>query len=144
MEKKQITISLRTVIDRQGEKEMSISKQKAIYLRKGTVEIIKYVENKEDIGEVNNYITIQPDRVSIKRSGHIAMNQIFEEGRKSETVYRHPYGTLHLQIETESITYQSLKDAKQGEIIIEYDAIINGIEEQRHHLILTYMEESEL
>lgn len=144
MEEKMIEVELRTVIDRDGEKEMSIVKQTGEYMRKRSIEIITYTEKREDIGDVRNYITIQDDKVTIKRSGAISMNQQFEVGKRSESLYRHPYGSLHFDIRTESLEMNRLAGDAPGEVIIVYKAVINGIEEQGHHLTLTYLEENGL
>ncbi len=141
MEEKIIDVELRTVIDRNGEKEMSIIKQPAEYMRKESIEIITFTEKREDIGNIRNYITIQDKKVTIKRSGAITMNQHFEVGKRSESLYRHPYGSLHFDIRTKTLHIKRLSKEEAGEIIITYDATINGIEEQAHHLTLTYTEE---
>lgn len=143
MEKKIVEIELRTVIDHQGDKEMSIVKQNGEYIAKRNIEVIKYTEQRDDIGNVENFITIHPDRVTIKRTGSITMSQKFELDKKSASIYRHPYGTFHLEIETEKLRCRPLQINKIGEIIIEYTAVINGLEKQHHHLTLTYTEEKE-
>jgi len=142
MEEKIVEIELRTVIDRNGEKEMSIVKQTGEYMRKRSIEIITFTEKRADIGNIRNYITIQDHKVTIKRSGAISMNQQFEVGKRSESLYRHPYGSLHFNIKTQSLDIHRKEEKNPGEIVITYDAIINGIEEQHHHLTLTYMEEN--
>lgn len=141
MERKQIEVELRTVIDRNGEKEMSIIKHTGEYIQKKDIEIIRFVEKREDIGNVRNYITIQKNKVTIRRSGAISMSHQFEVGKKSESLYRHPYGSLHFTITTKSLSCNPLSKRNKGEVIVIYDALINGIEEQEHHLTLTYMEE---
>lgn len=142
MEEKIVEVELRTVIDRDGEKEMSIVKQTGEYMRKNSIEIITFTENREDIGNIRNYITVQEDKVTIKRSGAVSMNQHFEVGKRKESLYRHPYGSLHFDITTRSLEKSRLAGDAPGEVIIIYDAIINGIEEQNHHLTLTYTGES--
>lgn len=144
MEEKIIKVELRTVIDRDGDKEMSIVKQKGEYMRKASIEIITFTENHEDIGEVRNYITVQEDKVTIKRSGAVTMNQQFKEGERDECLYRHPHGSLHLDTLTKTLTKRRLAGDAPGEVIIVYDTIVNGIESQAHHLTLTYMEENGL
>lgn len=144
MEEKVIDVELRTVIDRNGDKEMSIIKQPAEYMRKHSIEIITFTEKREDIGSIRNYITIQDERVTIKRSGAISINQQFEVGKRSESLYRHPYGSLHFDIRTKTLHIKRLSEGEPGEIVITYDATINGIEEQAHHLTLTYTEENQL
>lgn len=143
MERKKIALELRTVIDRQGEKEMSIVKQIGEYTKKNDIEIIKYTEQTEGFGEVNHFISIQPHKINIKRSGNIKMSQQFIVQKKSAGLYRHPYGSFHLETETKSLQYRPLQKEQAGKVIINYIAKINGTEEQKHHLTLTYTEAKE-
>jgi len=142
MERKCVVIELRTVIEYDRKKEMSIIKQRGTYIRKQATEIITFTEKRDDIGNIRNFITIQPKRVSIKRSGAVSMNQQFQVGKKSESLYRHPYGSIHFLMKTKSLRRTLLSPFEKGEIVITYEALINGIEKQRHHLTLTFTEEN--
>ena len=142
--KKQVFIELRTVIDDQGEKELSIIKHTGNYRRKGDIEIITFVDEMTDVGKVDHFITIQSGKINIKRSGSIGMNQQFIAGRKTESLYRHPYGSFHMEIFTESIEHQSLKGEREGCVTIEYEALLNGQQTRHHHLTLIYTEEKQV
>lgn len=137
--KKHIAIEIRTVIDDEGEKELTISKQKGNYIKKGSTEVITFTEKTKDFGEVKSILTIQPNKVNLKRSGSVTMNQQFIEGQISECLYRHPYGAFHMEIQTHSIK----KEQKNGDkkIIIMYELKLNGEQTRHHHLTLTYTEE---
>jgi len=136
---KNIAIEIRTVIDDNGEKELTISKQKGKYTRKGQTEVISFIEKVKDFGEVDSLLTIKPNKINLKRSGTITMNQQFVEGKTSECLYRHPYGAFHMEILTHSIERSADNDDKK--IIIKYDLKLNGEETRNHHLTLTYTEE---
>lgn len=142
VKRKRVSIELRTVIDDQGEKELSIIKQRGIYFKKGSIEVIKYIDVMDDLGEVNNLITIQAGKVNIKRSGAINMNQQFLLERVTECLYHYPFGRLHLEITTKTMQQRQLMDSGFGQTIIEYDGKLNGELTRQHHLTLTYMEES--
>lgn len=133
LEKQDIQLELRTVINDQGEKELSIIKQTGKYYKKDKLEVITYTDQTE-FGEVNNFITIQAEKVNIKRSGKITMNQRFVKGEITECLYRHPYGTFHFEINTASIQHEILQENNNGKVIINYDAKING-QQTRHHLL---------
>ncbi|MEI3604256.1 DUF1934 domain-containing protein [Pseudogracilibacillus sp. SE30717A] len=141
LESKNISIELRTVIEDQGNKELSIIKQTGTYIRKGHLEVISFVEKSNDLGNVDTLITIKSDKVNIKRSGKISMNQQFVKGKRTECLYRHPYGSFLLEIQTESILLEPLRDG-EGKVIIQYDVMMNKEEIRHHHLTLTYMEEN--
>lgn len=139
--KKTVSVELRTVIDDQGDKELSIIKQKGEYIKKHNLEVIKFVDKVEDIGEIKNLITIQPGKVNIKRSGAIGMNQQFLRNKVTECLYRHPYGQFHLEINTTSMKQQALMTDGVGQVVIEYEGTLNGDHVRQHHLTLTYLEE---
>lgn len=141
--KKRVFIELRTVIDDEGQKELSIIKHRGHYRRKGNIEFITFIDEMTDVGKVDHYITIQPNKINIKRAGKIGMNQQFIEGRKTESLYRHPYGAFHMEIFTKSIERQSLRESREGIVTIEYEAVLNGIQTRQHHLTLVYTEENE-
>lgn len=137
LDKKDIYIELRTVIDDGGEKELSIVKQQGKYYKKNKLEVITYTDQ-TDIGEIKNLITIQANKVNLNRSGNVRMNQQFILGKKTECLYKHPYGTFHIEINTSTIMHKALQEKDEGKVIIEYDAKINGQQAREHHLTLTY------
>ncbi|HLR69821.1 MAG TPA: DUF1934 domain-containing protein [Pseudogracilibacillus sp.] len=144
LEKKEIAVELRTVIDDQGEKELSIIKQTGKYMKNDEIEVITFSDNVKDFGEVGNLITIHSDRVNIKRSGSITMNQQFIKGKKTECLYRHPYGSFVIVIHTKSITHQKLQQNQDGKVIIEYEAQLSEQQKRHHLLTLIYTEEKKL
>lgn len=139
---KHVFVELRTVIDDNGRKELSIIKQTGIYKGNKNIEMISFIEQTEDFGEIKNVITILPKKVTIKRTGLIRMSQQFIAGRRSECLYRHPYGSFLMEIDTKSIVHLVMNHDNQGSVIIEYDARMNDDEIRHHHLTLTYMEEN--
>ena len=81
--------------------------------------------------------------MNIKRTGSIGMNQQFIPGKKTESRYRHPYGSFHMEIFTRSMEHQSLSKDHEGSVIVEYDATLNGQQIRSHHLTLIYSEEKQ-
>lgn len=141
--RKEILVELRTVIDDSGEKELSIIKQKGNYIRKEDREVITFVDVMEELGEIRSFISIQPGKVNINRSGVITMNQQFLLGQVTECIYKHPFGRFHLEINTLSIEQKQLQDGEMGQTIIEYEGKLNGEHVRHHHLTLTYVEGEE-
>lgn len=109
----------------------------ASYASNGSVDVLIYEEDLQELGNVRNFITIQPDKVNMKRSGGIVMNQQFLAGKRTESVYHHPFGSIHLEITT--------KDIRIGKRSVDvfYDSVMNGTEKQSHHLQFRYMKENE-
>jgi uncharacterized beta-barrel protein YwiB (DUF1934 family) len=138
---KQVTVELHTTIDDNGQMEYNSLKETGKYYQRNHVDVLTFQEQTEDGDAIDNFITIQPDKATIKRAGDITMNQQFRPGRATENVFRHPYGTMHMETFTESLTHQALTDDRQGRLEIAYTVKLNGEEARNHLLTLTYNEE---
>lgn len=141
VKRKNVNVELRTVIEDEGDKELVIVKQKGKYYKRNNLEVLTYTEEMDEGEDVENMISIHPDKINIKRSGAISMNQIFVKGRVTESLYQHPHGNIHMNIDTVSISYESIDETGQGQVIIAYQAMLNGTEERNHYLTLTFTEE---
>lgn len=140
---KSVGVELRSVIDREDDREMSIIKQSGEYMSKDDVEVIKFTEEREDIGTINHVIMITPNKVTIRRSGSVRLVQTFEIGKKHVSIYRNPFGSLEIEIETKRLVHRPLTERKHGEVMIQYTSLINEVEKQHHLITLTYMEEKQ-
>lgn len=138
---KNVNIELRTVIEDDGEKELIIVKQAGKYFKRNDLEVLTYTEKTDGEEDISNMISIYPDKINIKRTGSISMNQLFLKGRLTESLYRHPHGNIHMEIETVSMSYNSMDKTGRGQAIIAYRATLNGTRERNHYLTLTFMEE---
>ncbi|PAV31394.1 hypothetical protein CIL05_01695 [Virgibacillus profundi] len=139
--KKSVAIELRTTIDDNGQMEYNTIKQSGDFYKKNHLDVLTYEEKMEDNSTIKNLITIQTDRVSIKRSGNVTMNQKFRKNHTTENVFQHPHGNIHMETYTNSISYQSMNENDQGKLTISYTVKLNGQEERKHELVLTYTEE---
>lgn len=131
--KKQVDLVVRASIDG----EVTEHVYDASYTSNGSIDVLIYEEDLQELGKVRNFITIQPDKVNMKRSGGIVMNQQFLSGRRTESIYHHPFGSIHLEITTKEI------QVGNRSVDVFYDSVMNGTEKQRHHLQLRYMKENE-
>lgn len=138
---KQVMIELHTTIDDNGQMEYNTIRQTGNFYKKKQMDVLTFEEVTDDKTTIRNFITIQPDKVTIKRSGDVAMNQQFRTQSTTENVFRHPYGTMHMETFTESITQQSLEQEQPGHLKMAYTVKLNGEEERSHLLTLTYNEE---
>lgn len=141
VDRKNINIELRTVIDDGGEKELIIVKQKGQYFKRNDLEVLTYTERTDGEEDISNMISIHPDKINIKRTGAVSMNQIFLKGRVTESLYQHSHGNIHMEIDTVSMSYESIDKTGRGQVIIAYQAMLNGTEKRDHYLTLTFMEE---
>lgn len=138
---KNVKIELRTVIEDDGEKELMIVKQTGKYYKRRGLEVLTYREKTEEDEYINNMISIYPEKINIKRTGAISMNQLFLKGRLTECLYKHPHGNIHMEIDTVSMSYESIEETGRGQAVIAYRAMLNGTTERNHYLTLTFMEE---
>lgn len=140
-DKQKITITLNMTIDDQGEMEYNKIRQSGYFFTKGKMDVLLYEEEMEDGAKIKNLITIHPHKVTINRTGEINMNQQFLLNQKTETYYQHPHGALHMETYTNARTYRSMQSIKQGQLLLSYHVKLNGIEERKHLLELTYQKE---
>src|SRR5699024_12373515 len=85
---KQVSIQLNTKIEDQGNVESNHVKQVGQFFKRNNMDVLVYEEELEEGAIIKNLVTIQPDKVNIKRSGTIAMNQQFRVDQITETHYR--------------------------------------------------------
>ncbi|API91857.1 hypothetical protein J32TS6_22580 [Virgibacillus pantothenticus] len=133
-----VLIELYTTIDDDGQKESYKSKQTGVLYKKGNIDVLTFEEVAEDASVVKNLVTIQPDKVSLKRSGNLSMNQQFHVNKATENVLKHPYGNLHMETFTTAIVYEPLTPARNGSLQIVYDVKLNGqqVRQQKIDLIM--------
>ena len=140
---KQVSIQLHTSIEDQGNTESNHMKQIGQLFKRNNMDVLIYEEELEEGAIVKNLVTIQTNKVNIKRSGTIAMNQQFLVNQKTETHYEHPHGHFHMETYTNSVTYEPLAANNQGRLTIDYTVKLNGMDERNHLLELTYKENAE-
>lgn len=139
---KDVKIELRTVIEDDGEKELMIVKQRGKYFKRRDLEVLTYTEKTDGEEDVKNMISIYPDKINIKRTGAISMNQLFLKGKLTECLYKHPYGNIHMEIDTVSMSYEPMEESGRGQAVIAYRVQLNGARKRNHYLTLTFMEEN--
>jgi len=131
-----VSIELQTTIEDNGTKEITTIKEYGKLYKREHMHLVMYEEKIEDQEKIKNMISIQPDKVSIRRSGAVKMNQIFREGERSENIFHHPYGRIHMDTYTTSIDYQPFDETKNGKLVMNYTVKLNGQQSQKHFLVL--------
>lgn len=140
-EQSQVTIQLSTVIMDDGEKESISNTYEGRFLSRGSVDVLMYEERTEENEVIKNLMTIHPEKVNIKRSGAITMNQQFLLDRLTESFFEHPHGRIHMETATTSLKYRSLTKEAIGKLVVLYKVKLNGQEQRNHQLVLTYKRE---
>src|SRR5690625_7149232 len=121
VKRKNVNVELRTVIEDDGDKELVIVKQKGKYYKRNNLEVVTYTEEMDEGEDVENMISIHTDKINIKRSDAISMNQIFIKGRVTDSLYQHQHGNINMTITTISISYESTNEIVQEMVITSYD-----------------------
>ena len=140
-EHKKVRMILRTIITDEGDTEKNELSHHGYFYRNQTFDVIKFDEQLETGGKVRNLITLQKEKVTIKRTGAVSMNQKFQANKITENVYHHPHGTIHMETFTDSIRYQPPGKKKDGCLQISYHVKLNGLKNRKHDLMLTKKEE---
>ena len=137
---KEVQIELHTEIEDEGQKETVTESHQGNYYMKDGKAVLLYTDKQNEVGEIKNFITVQPDKMSVKRSGAVSMQQIFVEDRQTECAYQHPYGRFLMEINTKKLEVDLMADTdKYGKVRIEYDMLFQG--SNRHYtLTMEFME----
>ena len=106
------------------------------WTKKGDIDVLRYKEVIEEAGTIQNMIMIRPERVSIKRTGAIQMNQQFQLGQKTENIYQHMHGNIHMETFVESIAFT--EDTMPRVLDMNYTMKLNGQIERKHQLKLQF------
>ncbi|MDC3416799.1 DUF1934 domain-containing protein [Aquibacillus salsiterrae] len=134
-----VMIKMITEIRELGQLAKTVIEEEGIYIYRGNTSVLKFTEHQDGEEDVNALITIKPDKVSIKRTGAVDMHQVFRKKERTENVYRHAYGSIHIETHTDEITYQQLEQGK-GKLFISYTTKLNGEGNRRHRLTITFKE----
>jgi uncharacterized beta-barrel protein YwiB (DUF1934 family) len=137
-----VTVTLQTKITDQGQTEENKLVHSGRFYRNDTFDVIKFDEEPETGGTIRNLITLKQEKVTIKRTGDVSMNQKFQEKKRTENVYHHPHGTIHMETFTDFINYQPLDEKQDGQLHISYHVKLNGMKNRKHDLTLTIKEEN--
>lgn len=114
-----------------GNKDVTVVEEEGQLLEKDETTVLKFSETNENNEQTDSLITIHPDKVSVKRSGAVSMLQKFRSKQTTENVYRHQFGTMHMETQTDQILYQPPVANKNGKLFISYQTSLNG-ETPRH------------
>lgn len=108
------------------------------YFRNGS-HYLRYEEMLDDTAETTvNYIKMSPNGVEVRKQGQVNVHMVFEEGKKNETFYNTPYGTLQMGI---SATGLELKESEDG-IQMKVDYALDMNEEHVADCYLTVQAQS--
>src|SRR5690625_283529 len=132
----EVQVKLKTsIVDNDIRENNEVKELGELYIKEhGDMIVYEEKLDNEEQAKVKNIVTIQPDKVLIRRSGAVKMKQLFQVGKRSESVFHHPHGRMHMETFTKSIAYHPLDEQKQGKLTINYTVKLNGQEAREHFL----------
>ena len=83
--------------------EITFSSAKGLLIQGEDFDTVSYEEKTDDEGSVKTDILIGPEKVSIKKSGDVMSEMIFEAGKKFSSKYVTPYGVFPMEIVTKNL-----------------------------------------
>ncbi|MGM8364748.1 DUF1934 domain-containing protein [Virgibacillus sp. W0181] len=138
---KKVKIKLHTVIDDNEGKEHNHIAAEGTFYQRGSTGVLTFEEKNDNNETIKNFITIHSEKVNVKRSGAITMNQQFRLHRKTESQFQHPFGQIGMETMTHTLAYEPLDQTKSGQLFISYTVKLNGETERAHQLKLIFTEE---
>ena len=103
--KENATIKLVSTQTVAGKTEKSEFLYSCNYYIKNGKKYIVYTEKKDSgMGDSGVILKVEPDAVTMRRSGEFACVMEYKQGEKTEFLYRVPYGTMEMEINTLEIS----------------------------------------
>lgn len=142
MEGQQVPVSIRLVteIRELDEKAVTVVEETGSLIQKGKFTVLTFTEHQEDQPNIDAFITITDDKVSIKRTGAVDMHQQFKKKQQTENMYRHALGIIHMETYTDQVIFEKQNNQLKGKLFISYTTKLNGEGNRRHRLTLTFEE----
>ncbi|ENH96295.1 hypothetical protein J416_11607 [Gracilibacillus halophilus YIM-C55.5] len=131
-----IQLKMTTEIQDEFDRDVTVVEEKGHLMENGQTTILTFQETNENNEPIDSFITIQPESISVKRSGAVSMHQKFRTQQKTENMYRHQFGSLHMETYTDQIRYQPPTEETKGELYIQYTTSLNGQPPRAHQLII--------
>ncbi|MDX8045037.1 DUF1934 domain-containing protein [Gracilibacillus sp. S3-1-1] len=141
MNKSSVSIKMTMEIRDHSDKDVNVVETTGQLMEKEDKAVLRFSETNENKDQTDSLITIQSDKVSIKRSGAVSMLQQLQRKQTTENVYRHQFGTMHMETWTDQIIYQPPVEKKKGKLFISYQTSLNGQDPRRHRLTIEVKKE---
>lgn len=138
---KRVKISLHTMIEDNGNKEHNQVTVTGMFYQADSIHVLTFDEQHEDNNTIKNLMTIHADKVNVKRTGAVTMNQQFRLDQTTEGQFHHPFGKMGMETTTHRLIYEPLQRRKQGQLYISYHVKLDGETERAHQLKLIFIEE---
>ncbi len=136
MEEKNVTITIRSLQSRDGEKESMTQRVEGRLSREEENYILTYREGEDSgLGRTRTTLRLEPGRATLTRSGELKAHMVFQEGKPYTSLYETPYGKLSMTIHTRRLEGE-LKETG-GSIYLVYQIQLGGADAGETRLRLT-------
>ncbi|SFL76928.1 DUF1934 domain-containing protein [Pelosinus propionicus] len=127
--------------DEKGEESYIECTTKGRYYEKNNIRYIVYKDSEiSGLDGVTTMLKVHDRHVALVRTGSVDHKQEFLLGQKSCSAYHTPYGTMQMNIQTNSLRIDLT--SATGTVAIEYELEINGQWQSANTLSISIQEES--
>lgn len=134
-----VSVQLRTKITG-GENEQvieSIADGRLYYKEQGLY--LQFKEEMEEVGIVNQIVKVEGnDTLTIIRQGAVSMKQLFQQGKKTEGVYRSQFGPMMMNTNTTHMQFDVDQKANVGKIHFSYQLHMQDEFAGNYDVTITY------
>ena len=125
-----------TMKDTHGEEQTTKQSLTGQLIEKGSTIYLRYEEELEETGKVQNTIKIEEHKVTVLRTGSVRMNHTYYMGMTSQGMYHSPFGPMAM--ETNTLAIQFHRENNRGSFSLQYDLILNEQEVGQFTLEVTF------
>ena len=124
--KQAVMLSLRSRqrYEEQEPEELELVTEGTMEYRSGAWEISYPESELTGLVGVTTTFRVEPDRVTLRRTGQLDSEMVFQRGVSHDSLYQMPFGALLLTVETTSLFYDIVPDG--GSIDLSYRVIIEN------------------
>lgn len=88
---------------------------------------LRYEEELEGLGQVQNTLKIEDQQVKVIRHGAVTMNHVYRLGETTQGLYHSPLGPLGMETKTTQLQYEPILDGTSGagKFLLGYELRLN-------------------
>ncbi len=139
MSKKEVTIKFVTDIKDGSRKETVAFETNGLYYEKNKSKYITFTEL-HDEGNVNVVMKIKESEVRIIRSGLVSMNHVYQQGQRTEGVYKSQLGPMTMETKTDNLAFQWSEVKRKGKLSLTYSLRVQGHDAGRYAITVLIKE----
>ena len=98
---------------------------------------IDYTETQPDNESSQVALTMENGMVTMQRTGQFGTSMVFQQGRRYESTYSTPFGSMAMGVYPTHVSYQ-VKDGPAGEVSLTYQLDLQGQFAAMHELRIRF------